>query len=234
MRVLRNIAVGITVFVVLLIGGFVGWVKFIAYPDYTYRYRLTLAIEVDGKVYKGSSVIQVIWNGGIPFGDVGSYYESLRGQAVLIDLGERGVVATALTAPFHTERGIAVWPEGVGAVWLVSRAFNVSGGNEVLPGLTHLTGRRDLAPDNLPRLVWFSDRNDPKTARVIMPADIPTLFGPNARLTNASVEITHDPVVIDIDKKLPWYKPLRGPPSKVIYLPNGFALAWEMFVGNAT
>lgn len=218
----------------VLVVGFIAWVKFIAYPDYSYRYRLTLAIETDGKVHTGSSIIEVIWNGGIPFGDVGPYYESLRGQAALVDLGERGVIVTALIAPFHTERGIAVWPEGVGAVWLASRAFNVNGGNEVLPQLTRLTGRRDLTPDNMPRLIWFANRDDPNTARVIKAADIPALFGPRARLTAASVEITHDPIVIDIDKKLPWYNDFaaRQKATAIVSKPGEFKLTYNMFVGG--
>jgi hypothetical protein len=224
----------VLVCIIVLIGGGVAWVKFIAYPDYSYRYRLTLAIEIDGQVHTGSSVIEVIWNGGIPFGDVGPYYESVRGQALLIDLGRHGVIATALVAPRHSERGIIVWPEGVGAVWLVPRAFGVRGGNEVLPQLTQLSGRRNLTPDNMPRLIWFSDAADPKTARVIKPGDIPVLFGPNARLATSYVEITHDPIVIDIDKRLPWYKSLKDSRNKILYLPNGFALGWTMFVGDAS
>jgi hypothetical protein len=51
----------------------------------------------------------------------------------------------------------------------------------------------------------------------------------------AYVEITRDPIVIDIDKKLLWYKALRAPPnSGVMYLPNGVALGYTMFIGDAS
>jgi hypothetical protein len=241
MRTLGIIVASLVTLIVLLIGGTIAWVKLVAYPDYSYRYRLTLSIEAEGKVHTGSSVIEVVWNGGIPFGDVGPYVESRRGQATVIDLGKRGAVVAVLVAPSHTEGGIAVWPEGTDVVWLASRAFGAMRETETLPlqerlaRLTRLTGRRDLAPDNMPRLIWFSDVADPKTARLIRPADVPNLFGAGARITDAYVEITRDPIVINIDKKLPWYKALRAPPNDgVMYLPNGFALGWTMFIGDGS
>lgn len=241
MRMLGIIVASVIGLLALLIVGAIAWVKFVAYPDYSYRYRLTLSIEVDGEVRTASSVIEVVWKGGIPFGDVGPYVESRRGQATFVDLGKRGAVVVVLVAPSHMEGGIAVWPEGVDVVWLASRAFDAMRGTgslsaqEQLAPLTRLTGRRDLAPDNMPRLIWFSDVADPKTARVIYPADIPRLFGPGAHLAAAYVEITRDPIVIDIDKKLPWYKALRAPPNDgVMYLPNGVALGWTMFIGDGS
>jgi hypothetical protein len=240
MRMLGIVVVSIVALIVLLIGGTIAWVKFVAYPDYSYRYRLTLSIEADGEVHTGSSVIEVVWNGGIPFGDVGSYVESRRGQATFIDLGKRGAVVAVLLAPSHVERGIAVWPEGVDVVWLASRAFGATLGTEALPlqerlaRLTRLTGRRDLTLDNMPRLIWFSDITDPKTARVIYPAELPKLFGAGARIAEAFVEITRDPIVIDIDKRLPWYRDLaaRQKSTGITGQPFEFQLMYPMFVGE--
>src|SRR6266852_2768355 len=66
------------------------------YPNYTYRYRLTVNIEVDGKVRSGSSVIEVTWHGQPELGDVGPFHPRIRGQAPLVDLGDRGVVGASL------------------------------------------------------------------------------------------------------------------------------------------
>lgn len=81
-----------------LIGGAVAWWK-INYPTYIYRYRLTIALEVDGKVHTGSSVIEVIWKGGPEFGDVGPYHPNVRGQGVWIDLGSRGIAIATMGHP---------------------------------------------------------------------------------------------------------------------------------------
>lgn len=226
MRVLGIIALC----AVVLIVGVIAWWKS-AYPTYSYRYRLTIAIEVDGKVHTGSSVIEVAWNGGPEFGDVGSYHPSIRGQATLIDIGPRGVVVAALV---NGESYGAASDGALSALWIAARAFGNDSTNNQLRKLPHLAGRRDLAADNMPRLIWFSDIADPNTARKLMADDLPALLGSGARLAAAYVEITRDPIVVDIDKRLPWYRPLRGPPSKVLYLQNGFALGWTMFIGDAS
>jgi hypothetical protein len=226
--------VGIIGFCVLLvIGGVIVWWQ-VTYPSYSYRYRLTLTIQVDNEVHTGSSVIEIVWSGGPPIGDVGTYHPSIRGQAALVDLGKHGAVVASLIAPSYAGRKKVEWPEGVNAIFLVPYAFGIAGGNEVLPQLQRLTGRRDLAVDNMPRLIWFSDLSDPKTARKISPGEISKVIGANAQMVGATVEITSDPIVIDINKKLPWYKALRGPPNNVIYLPDALALGWTMFVGDAS
>jgi hypothetical protein len=217
--------------IVLVAGGAVAWVKFVAYPDYSYRYRLTLAVEIDGKVHTGSSVIEVIWNGGIPFGDVGPYYPSIRGQAALVDLGPHGAVVAALV------NGESYGPAADGAlnaIWLASFAFGNKSTNKELPQLTHLTGKRHLTANNMPRLIWFSDISDPKTAKRLLVSQIPELFGRSARLVDATVEITRDTIVIDIDKKLPWYKKFAdGQKAKgILSMPNEFHLSYPMFIGG--
>jgi hypothetical protein len=206
----------------------------IMFPTYAYRYRLTISLDVDGQIHTGSSVIEVVWVGGPEFGDVGPYHPSVRGQAAFVDLGEHGAVVALLIAPSHNQAGITVWPEGVGALWLVPRAFGKGRTLEELPELTQLSGRRELTPDNMPRLIWFSNIADPKTARGIRPDDIPILFGQGARLVAAYVEITHDPIIVDIDKKLPWYKELadRQKAAGVVSRPYEFQLTYSMFAGD--
>src|SRR4051794_5860365 len=66
----------------------------IAYPTYTYRYRLSLGIEADGQVHHGSSVIEISWpRQPIP---PGSVQAEIGGQAALVDLGSRGAVVASL------------------------------------------------------------------------------------------------------------------------------------------
>jgi hypothetical protein len=205
----------------------------VAYPTYSYRYRLTIALEIDGKVHTGSSVIEPRWVGQAYIPGAGSFIPYVRGQAAFIDLGQRGAVVALLTAPSHDERGIIVWPEGVGALWLVPRAFGTGLSDAELPDLGRLSGRKELAPDNMPRLIWFSDVSNPRTARKIRSADIPAIFGPSARVATAFVEITRDPIVVDIGKKLPWFDVLTGPLGQNrIEIGYDFALSKDLFVGD--
>jgi hypothetical protein len=66
--------------------------------------------------------------------------------------------------------------------------------------------------------------------------DVANVLDPAAHFTEAFVEITRDPIVVDIATRLPWFKAWSddyrtlGP----IYFPNGFALSRYMFVGDAS
>jgi hypothetical protein len=203
---------------------------------FAYRYRLHLAISIDGKVSTGSSVVEVVWQCGRSYGnkrnELGPCHPSLGGQAALVDLGSRGVVVAAL----HTGENIEPVPDGaISAVWLCGNAFGNSSTNEELPTLPQLVGRRNLVPSNFPRLVWFPKPADPGTATKVTVQTVASIVDPTARVTEAYVEITRDPIVIDIPIKLPWFTELRrlqesgkGPASKA----GRFQLVYNMFVGE--
>jgi hypothetical protein len=203
---------------------------------FAYRYRLHLAISIDDKVATGSSVVEVVWQCGRSYGnkrnELGPCYPSLGGQATLVDLGPRGVVVATL----HTGENIEPVPDGaISAVWLCGNAFgNKSTTNEELPALPQLVGRRNLVPSNFPRLVWFPKPADPGTATKVTVQNIAGTVDPTARITEAYVEITRDPIVIDIPDKLPWFAELRrrqkgkGSVSQA----GQFQLVHNMFVGE--
>jgi hypothetical protein len=150
-----------------------------SHTNYSYRYRLGLAISIDGKIHAGSSVIEVKWECGPRVADSGRCGPSLGGQATLVDLGSRGVVVATL----HTGENITPVPDGaVDAVWLCANAFGNHSTNEELPGLQRLQGRRDLSPSNFPRLVWFANPADVKSAQKITIENMAQALGPGARL----------------------------------------------------
>jgi hypothetical protein len=93
MRTLGIILGSIVLIIALLIGGAIAWWK-VNYPTYTYRYRTTVEVEVDGTVHSGSSVIEVGINNQPPIGSAPPYVAHLRGEAVFVDLGRgRNVIA---------------------------------------------------------------------------------------------------------------------------------------------
>jgi len=202
-----------------------------SYPTYSYRYRLTVNIEADGKVHTGSSVIGVSWSAF--FLPTRHFNPELSGEATLIDLGERGIVVATLVADdwgWHNTNA------GWGALWLVPRAFGVSDADEALPKLAKLRGKRELAFDNLPRFLWFSNPGDPTTAKTVLVDNIASWLGPSARFAGAFVEITSDPFVIDIRRKLPWIRSLENKPAGEdrIYLPNQLSIGRYMFIGDGS
>jgi hypothetical protein len=203
------------------------------HPTYSYRYRLQISLSVDGKVHTGSSVIEVTWECGPKIADSGPCGPVLRGQATVIDLGARGIVVATLI----TGDSVSPTPDGaISAVFLCANAFGNNSTYEELPALPRLTGRRSLSPSNFPRLVWFSNPADPKSAKKITVEDVANVIDPTARFTEAFVEITNDPIVVDIRKALPWLGPLESKPpgSNIIYLPNNLGLNRYLFIGDAS
>jgi hypothetical protein len=202
-----------------------------AFPNYTYRYQLSLALEIEGQIYTGSSVIEVSWSCGMKIADSGCG-AVLDGQATLVDLGPRGV----LIATLHS--GVRVAPisaaHGTDAIFLCANAFGNQSTFGELPALPLLSGRRDLSPTNFPYLVWLPHPDDPKSARELAPESISRTIDPTAHFVEASVEITRNPVVIDIDRKLPWFPALlreqRG--KLIVSQPRQFQLIYDMFVGE--
>ncbi|MEH2565162.1 hypothetical protein [Bradyrhizobium sp. AZCC 2289] len=202
------------------------------YPSYSYRYRLQVSIAVDEKIYTGSSVIEVVWDCGPKIAGLGRCAPSLGGPATLIDLGAHGVIVATL----RSGENISPTPDGaIDAVWLCASAFGYRSTNEELPALPHLTGRRNLSVSNLPRLVWFVNPADMKSAQKVTFLNVASVFDPTAHFTEAFVEITRDPIVVDIPNKLPWFSELRRLQKEgkgTLSKSGQFQLVYNMFVGE--
>jgi|KBSMisStandDraft_5_1062788.scaffolds.fasta_scaffold723258_1 hypothetical protein len=203
----------------------------LSFPSYSYRYRLQVSILVDENIYTGSNVVEVTWNCGPKIAGLGRCSPSLNGQAVVIDVGSRGTLVATLRSG---ETFSPTTDRPVDAVALCANAFGYQSTNEQLPDLPRLTGRRDLSPSNFPRLVWFANPTEMKSAQKIAAQNVASVLGPTARIAEAFVEITKDPVVVDIEKKLPWFPALllaqKG--KGIVTEPGQFQLIYNMFVGE--
>jgi hypothetical protein len=211
----------------------------LSFPTHSHRYRLTIAVEVDGQVHSASSVIEVRFRFGPQFlaglAAGGQYAVDVRGQAVLVDLGARGALVTSLRS--YTDRA------AVDAESLALRAFNplpqMPKGSYVvtkerLRELPRPPARTDLAPDNQPQFIWFRDIADPTTARPVEARDFAAVIGDDARLASDYIEMTRDSLGVDIDKKLPWYDALERSQKRwgITAMSDKFELAYIMFVGG--
>jgi len=201
------------------------------FPNYSYRYRLQLELELDEKIYRGSSVIEVNWACGPKRTDAARCVATIAGQAAAIDLGTRGILLATLRPG---ERNIPASQLGVDAVFLCAEAFGNHSSDNELPALSRLTGRRKLSPENFPYLVWFPNPANPKSVRKLTLGNISNAIDPTAHFTEAFVEITADPIVIDIATKLPWFPALlREQKGKLLISPpTQLQLIYNMFVGE--
>ena len=101
--------------------------------------------------------------------------------------------------------------------------------------IPRLTGRRNFSPTNFPYLVWFANPADPRSAKEATLATLSDVLGPTVHVTDANVEITGDPIRIDIDKALPWLPAMTVEQKRgaMTGRPNQFQLIYSVFCGRA-
>lgn len=193
MRTLGKIAL----ILALLIGGAVLWYM-LAYPTYTYRYRMTVEVMVDGVLHSGSSVIAVQTQTQPQFlVPVPPFHSKVHGEAVFVDLGSRGHVYALL----GSEDGKNIdYP-----YYLVPMLFGVKFEHRDLARISGLRDSREVPIGDLPTLVTFTNAHDPGTASVVSPYDFELVFGPQVKFKRAWVEITADSITRGIEKKSPWW-----------------------------
>ena len=195
MRTLGIIAFGL----VLLIGGGVVWYK-LSYPTYTYRYRMTVEVIVDGVMRSGSSVVEIKIQTQPAAGSVPPIYPYVSGEAVVVDLGN-GRNLFALLADGSNANGVDY------AYYVVPKVFDI----QDLAKLPKLHGTREIFPSYPPAFVTFKNLDDPSSARVVNPETFESEFGRNVRLNRVWIEMTNEPVTKGlVEKKLPWLKSHTG------------------------
>jgi len=176
----------------------------------TIRYRLTINVEVDGKVVSGSGVIQVKQSDtrGL-FGSIGGFGNEVSGDAVVVDLGTHGALFALLRGPK------AGYGDLGGPAWMLFDAFAdlLKSETDPLPRVRLLREqhpRRVLRFDQIPMLVKFRDLNDPKSVEQIDPRNLGAAFASGVVLRDALIEVTEDPLTTGIEVKLPWLKTMKA------------------------
>jgi hypothetical protein len=177
-----------------------GFFNFI-YPYFgTFSYKLTLVVETpEGRVV-GSAVRKIYvesFNILPLLPEESGYQLTLKGEAVVIDLGKRGVLFSLLNA-----KGDDDYAENI-----VYQEFPYVGAvtPEGIKYYSQLKAKKSLSFDKLPMLVYFRDINDPKTVEEVAPNGLEKTFGKGVRLISATIEMTDDDVTKNgIEKRLPW------------------------------
>lgn len=172
------------------------------YVSGVWRYRLTVAVDTPEGVRQGAAVRE-IWASASDIGPglpESTSTTHIKGEAVAVDLGARGVLFALIdwdsydevgkTFPYTAARGI---PDRI-------RYFK-----NLKPGL-----KADLARAQWPRMVTFADMKDPKSVKAVNPDDLAATFGPGVAIKSVTVEITTDPVTWGIEKWLGWLPALGG------------------------
>ena len=188
-------------------------------PDY--RYRLTVEVETPEGLKTGSSVIEVntsvAGRNSIPV--PGTVSHRVRGEAVTVDLGARGVLFALLRSDDNFD-------------WAKNVVYRVA---SKVPRVRDAEGRLDSdgdfeaqfaamlehrEPIELPRtfpnrghlkdqparpmLVRLADIADPSTVQRVDPDDLAAGFGPGVKLRRITVQLTDDLVTTGIEQRLTW------------------------------
>ena len=192
---------------------------YIAVFSTTIRYRLTLEAEVDGEPRTRSGVIEVSYSKNNDPISSAEFSTSVRGEAVVLDLGPRGTLFALLKG--GTDSG--------GAGIYRAPRFDFPGGafpSPITSGLLqvqHLSGKREFPLTSLPLMVRFRDLNNPMTIEKLDPRDLEKSFRPATKLNRATLEIVSsglwpfnllgifgEPITNSVEQRLPWLAGTKG------------------------
>lgn len=183
--------------IVLLSLGLLGF-DFLGFSYHSWHQKMTVEVEVDGQMYSGSSVVEMIVRGN-PELPLSTSVRNLkmRGEAVVVELPKQQYLFALLTYN----------------AFLTGKVFHdIVGGVVSQPErgwakkIQDVRESRDLEPTDYPQLVMFTDITDPKTVKKVDPGNLAELFGPGVSLKRITLEITDEPVTEGrVESVLRWY-----------------------------
>lgn len=186
-----------------------------AAPSATIRYKLTLIVDDNGKQYTGSSVVEVTRQDTTKvFAGIGGYGGNYKGEAVAVDMDEKGVLFALLRGKDTVDYPLYIFMKSFPEYFPARADITVIDG---MRRLDHDKPKASLPFDKLPMLVRFRDINDPKTVELVDPDDLEKTFGTGVKLVSATIEMTDEGMTSEVEKWLPWLKKLKGG-----YLHGGF------------
>jgi hypothetical protein len=184
------------------------------YPSATLRYRMTVTMDTPEGPKTGSAVREVTLRTAPVIDGLSGPRGWVKGEAVVVDLGKRGVLFALLRGGPHTvdygwnilfdafPHDAPLSPEGV-------RYYG-----------SLKSGKVTLTPDLYPMLVKFKDLKDPKTVQAIYPINgksgpdefksFEDVFGNGVKIYEINLEISNDPIIFSINSWLPWLQGIRS------------------------
>lgn len=193
----------------------------------TYRYRLTVEVDTPEGLRSGSSVIEVstavAGSNSIP--TPGAVSHRVKGEAVTVDLGTRGLLFALLRSEDNSDWATNViyrLSPKVPSVYDANGKFDNKRDFEAqfaamlayrepielprtFPPVAHL-----LNEHAWPMLVRFTNIDDPKSVERIDPDKIAEVYGEGVKIRRIVVQLTGNPITSGIDKRLRWLPHQRG------------------------
>ena len=196
------------------------WAMMNYFIPLTFNYRITVDIETLEGVKSGSVVRQVKAIRTLTLNpDVSAIKFHVAGEAVVVDLGEYGVLFALIDSNSYKEMFSAFIPsteDGVNKYGIFKTPADRMKYYRSLKA-----GTKVELKTNHPRMVKFTDINDPKSVRFVYTKkeyangsrfedNFGEVFGQGVRLQAINIEMTDDPVRWSIQKRLPWLSGYYG------------------------
>lgn len=165
-------------------------IYWINWPTFSWHQKLTVEIEVDGRLLYGSGVTRVsVRYKPKLFPDAGAVTRRLRGEAVDIGLPDGRHLFVLLTSPTISLESVA------GRLFSdLPHKPNAGPWGSLSFALSRTREERVLSRELYPSFVTFDDIADPKTVRPVDPQDLAATFGPGVALKNVTLGITDEPL----------------------------------------
>jgi hypothetical protein len=156
----------------------------------TYRYRLTVEVQTPEGLKTGSSVIEVHSSLSGPLHP--GIDSSVRGEAVAVDLGARGILFALLFSRSDHRAADGIAPATLQPGY-VSEHASIEGYLEQMRELKKVEGRADVPAASYPMLVRFRDPKSPLTVEEVSPNNLGQAFGQGVRIVRMTAEISNEP-----------------------------------------
>lgn len=182
--------------------------------DGTWRYRMTVTVETPEGDKNGHAVWQVTADSNwAPLPEQAPMSFKVKGEAVVVDLGQRGVLFALLGGDYSKYVLFKTIPSPTPSSRIA----------EALGADVKFVGGTPLSPDQYPMFVRFRDLQDPKTVEslramqrcpgstgypvtyCIIEDRFVEAFGEGVKLKSVTLAITDEPVTSGmVEKYLPW------------------------------
>ena len=193
-----------------------------AMPVYSYRFRVTVEVDVDGQVKSGDGIIEssVQYVGWLPV--KGEWDGWSTGEAPVVDLGKHGKLVATFEpfAPYQCDpipSGLFAAPYSIVDPRKKGKAFI-----SAFKSIQKTKGRNVVDRAYFPQFVWLPEPSDRGSARIVCLEKMVTTIGAGAQVKGVYVEITADRPDGSIFVKLPWLNALKSEQTQSSYRPPDY------------
>jgi hypothetical protein len=155
---------------------------------YDWHQKMTVEVETPDGMKSGSAVTSVSWWENEFFKDGAALQSSIKGEAVVVDLGSGRYLFALLSHANDSGYMAGLAPRIVvdrdQLVWSL----------EAIKRAKASSGRLEVPSKHFAMLVTFTDINDPKSVTEVNPANLGATFGVGYALKSIMLEITDEPV----------------------------------------